>query len=73
MKPLPAEVYIRRYFEQRVRCYAPPIQEIILEDVDLLLRGRPAIFIEGLEDLREEVLRVFDLCRIHLSCPLMWQ
>ncbi len=66
---LPADIYVRTYFENRVKCYSPAIRQIILEDVHALLEGRPGEFIEGFDDLRNEFLEVCDLYRMHLSCP----
>ena len=70
MRKLSPDDAVRKYFEGRVRVYSPAIRCVILEDVDLLLEGKPASFIEGLEDLREETLQVCDLFGVKLSAPI---
>lgn len=69
MQSLPPEEYVRGWFEKRM-AHAPLLRKAVLDDFELLLRGRPALFVERYAEIREEVLWVCMTYGVHLSAPL---
>ena len=59
----------RAWFRRRM-ANTPMLQGLVLADLESLLQGKPAQFVEQHEDLREEVLWVCMTYGVLLAIPL---
>lgn len=70
MLAFPPDANVRVYFETMTKSMSPAIRQVILEDIDNLLKGERGEFLEHRRDIGDHFLEVCHDFRVHLSFPL---
>lgn len=69
MLTLSADTYVRIYFEGATKSMSPAVRQIVLEDIEKLLKGDRGEFLEFRREIGDHFLEVCDNYGVLLSFP----